>query len=391
VSIDKPDFDSVNEQDLQELVDSQVPEGVRVEYKLKNYGNSDSDKRELLKDVSAFANSHGGHLIIGVRESEGAAAELTGVDIDADAELLRMEQMVRNAIEPSISGIRMRAVPLSNGNKVLLLRIPRSWNPPHRVTAQGKNKFFLRHSAGVHEPSIEELRALFNQSAVALEKARQFRDDRIEAAIRGEGQRPLEDGGRLFFHIVSTAAFSGMINLDVEAIHQKYQNFWPLGASGMSPRFNFHGFINERGGDKNHGYTQIFRVGALEATMAGIAREHEGKKVIPGLSVEEYIFKNLPIYINGLKELGVPTPLVVMFTLEGVSGAKYAVLSRRFFDEDAPLTDHMLRLPGCIVEEYGSDLDYHKAVRPAFDTLWNAIGFARSQFFDEEGRWVGDR
>ena len=182
-----------------------------------------------------------------------------------------------------------------------------------------------------------------------------------------------------------------MVNLDVEAIHQKYQNFWPLGASGMSPRFNFHGFINERGGDKNHGYTQVFRVGALEATMAGIAREREGNKVIPGQGVEEYIFKILPSYINGLKELGVPTPLVVMFTLEGVSGAKYAVLSQRFFDEDAPLTDDMLRLPECIVEEYGSDLDYHKAVRPAFDTLWNAIGFARSQFFDEEGRWVGDR
>lgn len=391
MSIEKPDLDAVTEQDLQELVDSQVPEGLRLEYKLKNYGNSDSDKRELLKDVSAFANSHGGHLIIGVRESEGAAAEITGVDVDADSELLRMEQMVRNAIEPSISGIRMRAVPLSTGNKVLLLRIPRSWNPPHRVTAQGKNKFFLRHSAGVHEPSIEELRALFNQSAVALEKARQFRDERVEAAIRGEGQRPLEGGGRLFVHIVSTAAFSGMVNLDVEAIHQKHNNFWPLGSSGMSPRFNFHGFINERGGDTNRGYTQIFRIGALEATMGCLAREHEGKNVIPGRGVEECIFSNLSIYINGLKELGVPTPLIVMFTLEGVSGTKYAVFSQSFFDVNAPLTDDTLRLPECIVEEYGSELDYHKAVRPAFDTLWNAIGFAKSQFFNEEGRWVGDR
>ncbi|PTB82024.1 hypothetical protein C9933_02260, partial [Methylophaga nitratireducenticrescens] len=143
--------------------------------------------------------------------------------------------------------------------------------------------------------------------------------------------------------------------------------------------------------EQNHGYTQVFRIGAVEATMACITREHEGKIVIPGLGIEGYIFKSLTPYINGLKELGVPTPLVVMFTLEGVSGAKYAVLSRRFFGEDAPLTDDILRLPVCIIEEYGADLDYHKAVRPAFESLWNAIGFARSQFFDEEGRWVGDR
>lgn len=63
MSIEKSDFDSIGESDLHELIDAQVPEGLRLDYKLKNYGRSDSDKRELLKDVSAFANSHGGHLV----------------------------------------------------------------------------------------------------------------------------------------------------------------------------------------------------------------------------------------------------------------------------------------------------------------------------------------
>ena len=92
MSIDKIDFDSIEEKDLHELVDAQVPEGLRLEFKSTTYGKSDSDKRELLKDVSALANSHGGHLVIGVKEHEGTASEIIGVNIDTDAEILRMEQ-----------------------------------------------------------------------------------------------------------------------------------------------------------------------------------------------------------------------------------------------------------------------------------------------------------
>jgi hypothetical protein len=389
MSIKKTDFDSIVEDDLCELIDAQVSEGLRLDFKLTSYGKSDSDKRELLKDVSAFANSHGGHLVLGVKESEGVAVEITGIDVDADSEILRIEQILRNAIEPPISGIRIRSITLESGRKVILLRIPRSWNPPHRVTAKGINKFYLRHSAGVHEPSIEELRALFEQSSTALEKARQFRNKRIIDVCNGEGERPLVGEGRLFIHIVPTASFSGMVNLDVEDIHKKHDAFWPLGASGITPRFNFYGYINERGGKLNYGYTQIFRNGILEATMSSIVRNREDRAVIPGLGLEEYIFQRISKYIDGLRDIGVPSPLIVMFSFEGVKGAKYVVVSNPWDDDESPLPDDLIYLPECILEEYGTTLDHHRAVRPAFNALWNTIGYSKSQFFNEEGLWVG--
>lgn len=390
MSIGKIDFDSIIEQDIQELVDAQVPEGLRLDFKLTSYGKSDSDKRELLKDVSAFANSHGGHLVLGIKETEGVATNVFGVDIDADAEILRMEQILRNAIEPPISGIRIRSIPLANGSKVLLLRIPRSWNPPHRVTAQGINRFYLRHSAGVHEPSIEELRSMFDQSSSALEKALHFKDNRITTVCRGEGSNPLANGGRLFLHIVPTAAFSGMVNLDVELINEKQSAFLPFGSSGMASRFNFHGVINQREGPENYGYTQIFRNGILEATKASILRKKDNILFIPGRGLEEHIFQRLLLYLDGLRDIAVPPPLILMFTLEGVKGAKYAVYSDILESHyDPPLPESTLSLPVCILEEYGTALDYHKAVRPAFDALWNTIGYPKSQYFNEEGLWVG--
>ena len=391
MSIEKTDFDSIEEKDFQELVDAQVPEGLRLDFKLTIYGKTDSEKRELLKDVSALANSHGGHLVIGIEENEGVATNVIGIDIDTDAEILRMEQILRNAIDPPIPGIRIRSIPLEVGRKALLLRVPRSWNPPHRVTAQGINRFFIRHSAGVHEPSIEELRVLFNQSASALEKAQQFRNNRIGVVVSGEGHRPLAGEGRLFIHIVPTAAFSGMVHLVVEKIHEMHNAFWPLGASGMTPRFNFHGFINERGGDQNHGYTQIFRNGALEATKAGIVRKRDDRLIIPGLALEKDIFQRLSSYIDGLRDIGVPPPLIIMFSLEGVKGAYYAVMSDPWGDYEPPLPDNVLFLPACVLEGYGTALEYHKTVRPAFDALWNAIGYSMSQYFDDNGVWVGKK
>lgn len=389
MSIEKANFDSIEERDIQELVDAQVPEGLRLDFKLTNYGKSDSDKRELLKDVSALANSHGGHLVIGVEETEGVAAKIVGVDIDADAEILRMDQILRNAIEPPIPGIRIRSISLAIGRKVFLLRIPRSWNPPHRVTAQGINRFYIRHSAGVHEPSIEELRALFNQSTTALEKARQFRNKRISTVANGVGHRPLVNEGRLFIHIVPTAAFSGMVHLDVEKIFEIHNAFLPLATMSMTPRFNFHGFVNERGGDQNHGYTQIFRNGSLEATKASMVKKRGDYLFIPGWALEEDIFQHLSPYIDGLRDIGVPPPLIIMFTLEGVKGAYYNIEENTRYENELPLPDDVLFLPECVLEDYGTVLEYHKAVRPAFDALWNAIGYSKSQSFDEKGYWVG--
>lgn len=185
-----------------------------------------------------------------------------------------------------------------------------------------------------------------------------------------------------------------MVHLDLEKIHEMQDRFRPLSASDMSPRFNFYGFINERGGNQNHGYTQIFRNGSLEATKAGIVKKLKGRVFIIGLALEKDIFQQLWPYIDGLRDIGVPPPLIIMFTLEGVKGADYAVVDYTVMDDlrgnyEPPLPDDVLFLPECVLEDYGTALEYHKAVRPAFDALWNAIGYSKSQFFDENGLWVG--
>ena len=388
MTIETPNFESVTERDLQELVQAQVPEGLRLDFKQKQYGTSDSDKRELLKDVSALANSHGGHLVIGVKEQSGVATEVVGVSdgIDLDAEIQRIEQIIRSGLDPPIPGFRTKAIRLASGKNVILIRIPRSFYPPHRVSARGSNRFYVRHSAGVHEPSIEELRTLFTQSASALKDARTFRDDRLKLIAQGQASRPLAENGRFILHIVPVAAFSAMAHLDVEEISKQNSCFEPIGSREWTSGFNFDGFINHS--SNNLGYTQVFRNGALEAIVAGIVDpEVKEGRWIAGEVLERDVFKALSKYLAGLKNVGVPPPLILMLTLESVKNAFYGVSQIPRYNRR--LTKDLLPLPECLLEDYGTDLDHHRAVRPAFDALWNAIGFVRAQFFSEEGLWVG--
>jgi len=113
MSLSSKQIKSIEESDFQSLVNNQVLESKTIEYKESLPGNSDSDKKEFLADVSSFANASGGHLIFGIKETEGVPTELCGLELtNVDAEKLRLENTIRDGIEPRTPGVSIRAVPL---------------------------------------------------------------------------------------------------------------------------------------------------------------------------------------------------------------------------------------------------------------------------------------
>lgn len=388
--IDRHDFDGLNESDIEELFNTGVPEGLRVEYKRDLYGGADLEKKEALKDISALANSEGGHLVIGVDAPHGLPIAIPGVVAENPEEIVvRLEQLVRTGIEPRLVGVRTRAVQLRSGRYCIVMRVPKSWMSPHRVNAYGTNRYWIRNSNGVHEASVEELRNLFLAGATALDRMRAFRAERVRFVCSGTGPSPLAGGGRLFVHVMPYSAFLGAPLLNLKDVERIQDVFRPIGALGVTSRFNIDGFVNYRGGPKNHGYTQIFRNGVLEATKAAIVSERNGFRYIAAATFEAQFFETLPGFFRGLHQLGVPAPLCVFVTLEGTEGVSYTV--RQIIDEDIerPLNGNELVLPECIVDEYGDISLYSKKLRPIFDALWNASGYADAKTFNDAGDWTG--
>lgn len=389
MSISRLNFEEVSVADILGLLDAGVPEGLSVEYKSQMYGNSDADVKEALKDISSFANTAGGHLILGIVETGGIPTGIVGLaGIDADRDIQRLENLIRDGIEPRIVGVRFRSVTLESGTVVIIGRIPQSWNPPHRVSARGTNRFYVRNSTGAHEADVEELRRLFSGSSDIRERIRRYRQERVSTVTANHGWVSIMGGGQLILHVLPLAAFGSGLQIDPADAYVLTEDFAPIASEGFSPRFNFDGFINVRGGRDCYGYTQVFRNGVIEATKSAMKGEWQGSYYLPAQSLGDQIFHVLPKYLQGLRKLGVPSPLVVMLTLSGINGAYLRVGNSMWQnDQGGPFRRDELVLPEIVIHDYGTPEEYQAALRPAFDALWNAAGFARSSFFTEDGRW----
>ena len=177
-------FDDIAEDNLKELIEVGVPEGLAIEYKRDIYGKLDENKKEALKDISSFANSFGGHLIIGIEERKGIPTKISAIkDIDQDIEIQRLVNLIRDAIEPRITGVKIRAISIEAGGLVIIIRIPKSLNPPHRVNYKNVNKFYVRNSSGVHETSVDELRIIFNRSSTIHDRIKSVSERTLSSII----------------------------------------------------------------------------------------------------------------------------------------------------------------------------------------------------------------
>jgi predicted HTH transcriptional regulator len=159
-------LDQIDEAQLQSLIRGQAVETRDIEYKRDTYGNRDSDAGEFLADVSSFANTSGGDIIIGMAAKAGVPSNIVPMAVEAaDGEKLRLESIARSGLQPRIFGLDFSAVPV-NGGAVIIVRVPRSYNAPHRLIRQGtgNHRFYARSSAGKYEPNVDELRG-FSSSA----------------------------------------------------------------------------------------------------------------------------------------------------------------------------------------------------------------------------------
>ena len=78
MSLANKPLDQLTEADFLELIANKVPESKTLDYKVDlKFG--DRDKREFLADVTSFANTTGGYLLIGIKEESGIPTALTGI------------------------------------------------------------------------------------------------------------------------------------------------------------------------------------------------------------------------------------------------------------------------------------------------------------------------
>jgi Putative DNA-binding domain len=312
--------DRIDQSHIQVLIDSKSAETRNIEYKRESYGPKDADRAEFLADISSFANSAGGDLLIGVDAVGGVPIKLTPFIRDADAELLRLEQMARSGLEPRIPNIQTKAIQVGVGGKVLVIRIPQSYRKPHRVIFQQKNRFWSRSSAGKFEPNVDELRALFTFAPQLAEQMRQFRLKQITQIVADEGPVRLKDSHCVVLHIVPFTHFCRAgSSISIADVLRNAQYFPPLGMGARQDwRINFDGFVtlSNHSGERQRAYVQLFHSGAVEAVASCINNEQLGVNIA---DIAKMMVQHSYLYFGALHDYGIEPPLAVMASLVGVS------------------------------------------------------------------------
>ncbi len=390
--INKPIAD-LDAAELVALVAEQAEEGRHLEFKRDLPSSSDKNKMELCADVSSFANTGGGYLLFGVDENRGVASAVPGLrGVDADAEILRLEQILSAGIDPPVPGVVSRRIPTASDESVIAVHVPRSWRAPHLVKHGGSFRMYARTSRGKQPLDAPEIRRTFESSGNAFEAIRRWRDDRITKILADDTPIRLEPGAKMALHIVPLEFVGDPFRIPASELDGKPIEFRPLGVSGWDHRIDLDGYVTHGGrtyqatNGAERSYCQVFRSGRIEAAFSELVREPKGRPVIASVWFEKEVLEATARYIKSLGELEIAYPIVVMLSFLNARGAYMGVDSRRSIDLDQhPIDRDVLVFPDAVLEAAPSDLP--RALRPMFDAVWNACGIARSLNYDEKGNW----
>ena len=139
------------EQDLQQLIGQY--ESVRLDFKASALLSQPTVRiiKQLTEDVSAFANTEGGVVVIGLREGKrGKKSIAVEIDEGVDPQKVQpewLEQIIASNISPPIPGLTVRPIPLSGdkaGRVAYVVTVPKgitAYQARHSLLYYGRTEF----------------------------------------------------------------------------------------------------------------------------------------------------------------------------------------------------------------------------------------------------------
>lgn len=214
--IDAP-IEAADEGAVNRLVQGRVREDADLDFKQALYGSSDTERRNLASDVAALANAVGGVLVLGIRDENGEAAELTTVEVSDEAEL-RMRQVVASMVFPAPEW-RIHRIPAMGGRGYYLLEVPPSPLAPHAVRISESLRYPKRDGARTrHLTESEVADAYRNRFTLAASQVA-----RIEQVVAEGRERLVEVPERAFLVLALVPTSHAEMKVNVEQVwrHQR--------------------------------------------------------------------------------------------------------------------------------------------------------------------------
>lgn len=159
----------------------------KLNFSLLEYPKNDTHNRnkalaEFRSDICSFANSSGGYLIYGVRDSKGIATEIVGIDIpDNNTEKFQLDRKNNlNPVMPKMPSIQFKFIPLLNGKYIVIIHVQSDYYAPY-IFLENEIDYRIIKRIGNSKKSVGyvELKNMFTNSLSVENEIAKYRQDRI--------------------------------------------------------------------------------------------------------------------------------------------------------------------------------------------------------------------
>ncbi|MBU3821676.1 ATP-binding protein [Flavobacteriaceae bacterium XHP0103] len=159
-------------EDIESLITNQIEESIHLDFKSgESLSKTPLKKKEISKDVAAFANSDGGIIIYGLLEKNHVADSFSFIDGN-DFTKEWLEQIINTTISRRIEGLTIYPIRKNNdiSKSIYLVKIPRSTDSPHISQDKRFYKRFNFESVMMEEYEIRQSYGRKVKSELALDK-----------------------------------------------------------------------------------------------------------------------------------------------------------------------------------------------------------------------------
>jgi Putative DNA-binding domain len=318
--IERP-LDEITRADIEALQTYGRSEGPTLDFKQCFPGAEHKGVRDFLADVTAFANTDGGDIVIGVREDKnGNAAEIIGIEKDGlDENLRRIDDQLRSCVDPRVPQFQVREIPLVDGRVALVMRVGASIIAPHRVVFDKSSRFFRRGNRGNYEMSTTELRHAFAASSDLPARIRDLHHKAVEASAGKDMPFRIHDGPAAILTVAPVAVLRSMRALDVT---REMAVLPPRHTLNVQMIVSLDGVIAHSPLDAGvkgvRSWSVNHRLGYVDLAWSIGHMIADGQKLVwPKYFVSE-LKDIVPFTITRLREQKVEGPWIAMLTLTGI-------------------------------------------------------------------------
>ena len=378
-------LEQIDEADLRALIGTE--EGSRIDFKSELPKSDRDSTQRFLTDICAFANTEGGDIVYGLEEDEqGLGARLHGQVINADKEVMRLQSVVGDSIEPRLHGVRFRAIALQAGGFVVVARVPRSSSGIHRLKRGGH--FVVRESRSNKELDVPGIVSRISDLLGREDRVRDFFARRYSDILTDQYPIPLRPGPKLVAHLVPSRDF--LVGEQVDVFQYGLNDVPYLHSpSGLDycPCTDGRAFWQDYQGSSAVS-TLLMHSGVVE----GILNLDIGDSRKISLSlVEESVIDFVRAARSKARladTLGLP--FMTRIALVGTHGMPLGIHDpyRQMHPKPVRQLAPVLTLPDTLIDQETQHID--AAMHVALTRAWNAWGYERSQNYrldDDSGLW----